>query len=259
MINSSICSRLNSKIPYFWQAHTKPVKKLFERTFSTIPQEFSRTMSVLENKQIVSYTVEEFLKKTHFFKKLHLDLGTGDGKFLYKQAKLFPETYYIGIDANLSNMSYLSWKVCCKPSRGGGQKNIALIHSLVEHLPEELCSIGDSMTINFPWSSLLHGLVTPDRNMLSRIVRLGKKNSSIQILLNYTIFQNHVYREKLQLPHVTTQYVHQYLKGVYLQEGIRISEVALQNLSINASSWGKSLTLSGNREVLLLSGSINRV
>jgi ubiquinone/menaquinone biosynthesis C-methylase UbiE len=66
-----------------------------------------------------------------------IDLGTGDGSFVYQSARRHPDQFYIGIDAESSALEKVSEKIHRKPEKGGAA-NILFIQAAVEDLPSEL-------------------------------------------------------------------------------------------------------------------------
>ena len=48
-----------------------------------------------------------------------IDIGTGDGRFVYQSARQNPNKFYIGIDPNVTPLEKISEKIHRKPSKGG--------------------------------------------------------------------------------------------------------------------------------------------
>ena len=65
-----------------------------------------------------------------------VDLGTGDGRFVYQSARQNPQRFYLGIDASANLLAKISEKIHRKPAKGG-LKNALFIQAAVEALPEE--------------------------------------------------------------------------------------------------------------------------
>ncbi|MCA1626211.1 MAG: class I SAM-dependent methyltransferase [Acidobacteria bacterium] len=81
-----------------------------------------------------------------------LDIGTGDGLFVYQSARRNPNKFFIGIDANPRPLEKVSEKIHRKPSKGG-LSNVLFLQSSVEDLPSELDSVADEVHVHFPWGS----------------------------------------------------------------------------------------------------------
>ena len=105
--------------------------------------------------------LENLTKK---FDKTALDIGTGDGRFIYEKAIKNPKNLYIGIDPAENQLKIYSKKA----NRKKLQNAIFAIGS-IENLPPELLSSIDELYINLPWGTLLEKMVkmndlTAERN-----------------------------------------------------------------------------------------------
>lgn len=80
-----------------------------------------------------------------------LDIGTGDGRFVFAAAKANPNRFYIGIDANAKPLEKRSIKITRKRAKGG-MPNAMFVQAAVEDLPEELDGIASEIYVNFPWA-----------------------------------------------------------------------------------------------------------
>ena len=96
-------------------------------------------------------TIKEEIKKSE--KGIIVDIGTGDGKFVYELAKEHPSRFIIGIDLSKENVRELSAKIYKKPSRGG-LKNALFVLASAFDLPSELNNFVNQVFINFPWGRL---------------------------------------------------------------------------------------------------------
>jgi 16S rRNA (adenine(1408)-N(1))-methyltransferase len=47
-----------------------------------------------------------------------VDIGTGDGRFVYNAARQNPNKFFIGIDANTAGLKEFSTKATRKPAKG---------------------------------------------------------------------------------------------------------------------------------------------
>ena len=85
------------------------------------------------------------------FREVAIDLGTGDGRYVRQIAHTTPGQFAIGIDTCRENLRELSR---CAPDNA-----LYLIADALA-LPDELAGLATRITINFPWGSLLRGLLT---------------------------------------------------------------------------------------------------
>ena len=121
-----------------------------------------------------------------------MDLGTGDGRFVYRAAEKNPNKFYIGIDANAKALEKISMKATRKPNKGG-LPNILFLQAAVENLPEQLNGVAEELHIHFPWGSLLRAVAVGETAILSGLRRIcarlrdlflmGLKNCRIRRLL----------------------------------------------------------------------------
>ncbi len=92
-----------------------------------------------------------------------IDLGTGDGRFVYQSARRNPHKFYIGIDAEARALEKISEKIHRKPQKGG-LRNVMFVQAAVEDLPSELDGVADELHIHFPWGSLLGAVASGDQS-----------------------------------------------------------------------------------------------
>jgi len=104
-----------------------------------------------------------------------IDIGTGDGRFVQYIARQQPEWFCIGIDACRENLA--------KTSRKGSENALFLIAS-AQALPTALEKRAQRITINFPWGSLLEGLLAGDPVLLDGLIRLAQNETNLEIRLN---------------------------------------------------------------------------
>jgi len=103
-----------------------------------------------------------------------LDLGAGDGRFVAQMARVYPDSLAIGIDACRENLIEQSRRA---------QKNAVFLVANALTLPEELTEIATRLTINFPWGSLLTGLLD-DPAFCARLVSLVRPGTTLEVALN---------------------------------------------------------------------------
>ena len=61
-------------------------------------------MLILQGVNTVELSINEFLTKVKMYNKVHIDIGTGDARNIYKLAVNNPCTLYIGIYPVKENM-----------------------------------------------------------------------------------------------------------------------------------------------------------
>jgi len=111
-----------------------------------------------------------------------IDLGTGDGSFVYQSARRHPDRFYIGIDAQSSAMEKVSEKIHRRPEKGGAA-NILFIQAAVEDLPSELDGVADEIHAHFPWGSLLRALALGDEAALRNLWRACAPGAWLEVVI----------------------------------------------------------------------------
>jgi 16S rRNA (adenine(1408)-N(1))-methyltransferase len=106
---------------------------------------------------------------------IHIDLGTGDGRFVQHLAERSQNTFVIGIDACRENLHEVSRRA---------PANALFVIANAYALPPELYGLARHLTINFPWGSLLEGLVANDQSLLAGLVRIARPSARIEVRLN---------------------------------------------------------------------------
>lgn len=213
----------------------------------------------VKGKNIVEISGDELKNLIAGFEKIVVDLGTGDGKFAYNYAKKNPNCFVIGIDAVSELMEEISRKIDKKPAKGG-LENIIYICSAVESLPDELSNIADEIHINFPWGSLLNGVIKGNPEILSNIKKIAKNSeSTFKCYTTYSRKYEETMINENNLPDLSMEYIQNELTEVYKKYGLIIEEVNIltseekKNLQ---SSWVKKLLDKRQRDVYSFSGII---
>lgn len=117
-----------------------------------------------------------------------MDIGTGDGRYIYRSARANPAKFYIGIevqrriDVQRRALEKVSEKVHRKSSKGG-LANVLLLHAPVEDLPAELDHVADEIHIHFPWDSLLRSVAVGDERVLRNVRRITAQGAWLEVLI----------------------------------------------------------------------------
>ena len=113
------------------------------------------------------------------YPRIHVDLGTGDGKFALHLGRQCPNTAVIGIDIALD---HLHGALRRHP------QNLRFAGHDVLRWPWGAIPVADEVTINFPYGSLLRGLVEGNRDLLARLDAVLGPGSRLEIRVNATAF-----------------------------------------------------------------------
>lgn len=115
-----------------------------------------------------------------------LDLGAGDGRFARRLADSCPATGVVAVD--LCAASLRSGGRRGGKGRGGsgsgsgnGSGNLLLVVADALALPPELTGLADRISVNFPWGSLLHGMLAGCPGPLDGL-RLAARNEAVLVV-----------------------------------------------------------------------------
>ena len=198
-----------------------------------------------KNKEVNKITINPKFTKTI------IDLGCGTGKQTYKMAYSNPKNFYVGIDSNFENLKRISRKITKKPEKGG-LDNVIFVHANTDELPNELNSIADEVQINFPWGSLLEGIILGSTSTIKNIKKITKENGYLKITLTYNEKYDDSFKIKKNLPNLTQNYLNNNLKPLVSKHGIEFKNIRKLNYeekNKTTSPWGKKILSNRNREV----------
>jgi 16S rRNA (adenine(1408)-N(1))-methyltransferase len=109
------------------------------------------------------------------YQEVLLDIGAGDGRFVRQAAAARPARFAIGVDACRENLR--------AHSRQAPANALYLIAD-ARALPQALDRRATHVTINFPWGSLLGGLLAGDATLLERLAAVGQPGALLELRLN---------------------------------------------------------------------------
>jgi hypothetical protein len=104
-----------------------------------------------------------------------IDLGTGDGRFVRHLATQRPAIFVIGVDACREQLR--------ASSRSAPPNALFLIANALA-LPAELEGLATHLTINFPWGSLLAGLLAEGSLLPVQLFALMQPGAQLELRLN---------------------------------------------------------------------------
>ncbi|MDQ6787694.1 MAG: methyltransferase domain-containing protein [Acidobacteriota bacterium] len=183
-----------------------------------------------------------------------VDIGTGDGRFVYNCARQNPSKFYIGIDANTKPLEKISMKATRKPAKGG-LPNVLFVQAAVENLPEELNAAADEIHIHFPWGSLLRAVISGDENILQSLRRICAPECLVEIVVGIDEERDKSEIERLELPQLSFDYLENVLIPKYEATDFEILEKGILNpaeWSRLETSWARKLQNGQNRKVTYL-------
>jgi 16S rRNA (adenine(1408)-N(1))-methyltransferase len=183
-----------------------------------------------------------------------VDIGTGDGRFVYQSARQNPNKFYIGIDPNVRPLEKISEKIHRKPSKGGSP-NVLFVQAAVEDLPPELDGVANEVHVHFPWGSLLRAFAVGDVDVLRNVRRICAPEALLEVVLGIDPARDKSEIARLGLPALTDDYVANQLVGRYRSASFEIFEHGAMSAAQWAeleTSWARRLQKNDNRSVVYL-------
>ncbi|HEV2833892.1 MAG TPA: class I SAM-dependent methyltransferase [Pyrinomonadaceae bacterium] len=185
-----------------------------------------------------------------------IDIGTGDGRFVYQSARRNPKKFYIGIDPNVRPLEKISEKIHRKPAKGGAS-NVLFIQAAVEDLPAELNGVADELHVHFPWGSLLRAVATADLSVLRNLRKICAVGALLEVVIGLDSIRDRSELERLEITELSLQQIDEVLSRKYAEAGFEITERGILPASewpeFN-TSWAKRLQQSEQRPITYLIG-----
>jgi Putative methyltransferase len=119
--------------------------------------------------------VNELKEQLKNYNRVHLDLGTGDGRYARTLAARHPDWFIIGMDSCRENL---------REHSQAPLQNLLFVIASAQHLPRELQGCVSHLTINFPWGSLLGSLLAGDPMLMDGLECISRPAASVQLRLN---------------------------------------------------------------------------
>jgi 16S rRNA (adenine(1408)-N(1))-methyltransferase len=181
-----------------------------------------------------------------------VDIGTGDGRFVYQSARENPAKFYIGIDANAKPLRKISMKATRRPVKGGAT-NVLFVQAAIESLPAELNDTADEIHIHFPWGSLLRALAIGEQEVLRSLHRISSPVCLLEVVIGIDPTRDQAEVERLNLPSLSADYLKDVLASRYEAAGFLVREsgaVSPADWSHLKSSWARRLQGNDQRQVV---------
>jgi 16S rRNA (adenine(1408)-N(1))-methyltransferase len=117
------------------------------------------------------------------FERLHIDVGTGDGRAALALAARDPAALVVGLDAVAAPMARASRRAARPPDRGG-RPNVLFVVAAIEEPPDELVGRADLVTVNLPWGSLLRGVLGLEVRATSGLASLVRPGGALTAVVS---------------------------------------------------------------------------
>jgi 16S rRNA (adenine(1408)-N(1))-methyltransferase len=183
-----------------------------------------------------------------------IDIGTGDGRFVYQSARLNPNKFYIGIDPNTPPLEKISEKIHRKPAKGGAP-NVLFVQAAVEDLPVELDGVANEVHVHFPWGSLLRAVAAGEIEVLRNLRRICARGALLEVVIGLDPERDQSEIERLGLAPLSLEFIDNELAPNYAAAGFQIVErgiIAAAEWPRIETSWAKRLQGNEGRYITYL-------
>ncbi|GIW69424.1 MAG: hypothetical protein KatS3mg101_0171 [Patescibacteria group bacterium] len=209
-------------------------------------------MQWVKGNKTIEVSVKDIIELANKFDSVHVDLGTGDGRYVYELALKNPRILCIGIDPVKSQMREYSVKCVRKKL-----DNVLFLVSSIENLPANLAGIADKITIILPWGSLLRQVLNPSKETVRKLEKLLKKGGELEIVLGYSVELEPSEAKRLGLPELSEGVVKNVVIAGFAchSEKLKTSEIdsfSKEKLSDIGSNWAKKLAFGKYRQIFLV-------
>ena len=131
-------------------------------------------MEIVQGRRALSLDTPGFVHRLTGGARVLVDLGTGDGRFVQHVAASDPGSIAVGIDACREQLRVIARRA---------PANAVFVIAGAEALPRALDGTATRLTVNFPWGSLLGGLLTGGV-VISGLARLVRPGAQVEVRLN---------------------------------------------------------------------------
>jgi len=132
-------------------------------------------MESIQGKKTLELDAPGLARRMTGYQHILIDIGAGDGRLVRYLAGLHPDWFCIGIDACRENLRAVSREAL---------PNALYLIASAQALPEALHGYATHLTINFPWGSLLQGLLEADPALIGGLQAIARPSAVLDIRLN---------------------------------------------------------------------------
>ena len=209
-------------------------------------------MKSVKGNKTVDISVENLRGMAAKYAFVHIDLGTGDGRFVYESALRDPNTLYIGADPVEKQLREYSVKSVRKKL-----ENTVFLASSLENLPITMTEIADKVSVILPWGSLLGQIVNPSKEAINKITALLKVSGELELILGYSPDLEPSESDRLELPELTQEYIENVVVRAFetLSGTLKLEKCELfpkEKLTDIGSNWAKKLAFGKPRQIYRL-------
>jgi 16S rRNA (adenine(1408)-N(1))-methyltransferase len=183
-----------------------------------------------------------------------IDIGTGDGRFVYQNARRNPDKFYIGIDPSPRPLAKISEKIHRRPKKGG-LANVLFIQAAVEDLPSELDAVADELHVHFPWGGLLKAVAIGDGVVLGNLRRMCASDALLEVIIGIDADRDRSEIERLGLQELSISFLDSVLAPRYRAAGFEVlerGELPSSEWPSLRTTWAERLRRSASRSIIYI-------
>ena len=214
---------------------------------------------ILEGTKVVDIDNGKAVALLAGVRPIAVDVGTGDGRWAYENARADGGSLYIGLDPDAAAMAEYAYRAARKPSRGGVE-NVMFVIASLEQLPVELAGSAGRIRVNYPWAGLLRGILRPQQEALAALKGLMVRDASLELVLTYDAEHDSAALEGASLPSLSEAYIESVLTPAYRAAGPTFDEVrhlSREEALAIPSTWGRRLLHGRARDVFLIRAALD--
>ncbi|HLB51538.1 hypothetical protein A3F07_01385 [candidate division WWE3 bacterium RIFCSPHIGHO2_12_FULL_38_15] len=207
-------------------------------------------MKVISGKTLKDLNDSEIKRILGAYRKVEIDLGTGDGRYVYKNANENIETLFIGVEPIQKQVENYSRK-----SQKEKLSNAMFVLGSIEYFPEELIGTADKLTVILPWGSLLQSITNPNYEKTPLISTILKSGGICEIVLGYSQEHEPTETERLDLQNLSEEYLKSAVIPIFEKNKLHLTEIKSLNkndLKLIETTWSKKLSYGKDRPLYLL-------
>lgn len=211
---------------------------------------------ILKDKEIIE--IDSIKSLLEGYGQVIVDLGTGNGKFAYEEAIKNQNIFYIGIDPIGENIIKY-YKKKKKKLKRHNLKNLVFVISAIQDIDKDLFNLADDIYINFPWGSLLEGIVKGEEKLLENIYSLAKDGGNIYLTFTYSSIYEVGEIERRGFPLLSLEYIDTILRDEFMAMGINILDYGyLEEYKLKSfgTLWSKRIYLTKDRQVYYIEAKV---
>ena len=196
-----------------------------------------------KKQEIDKKSFENLCKK---FEKVILDIGTGDGRFVFENALKDGKNLYVGMDPAEQQLKIFSKKVNRKRL-----SNSLFVLGSIENTPPELFSVIDRIFINLPWGTLLEKIIKSENSSVKNLHDLLKEGGEMEVIFGYLPELEPSETRRLDLPKISGELDVQKIFSSFKKHFtvIEMQRLSKKDLGKLETTWAKKLKFGNDRDI----------